>query len=194
MFGSGPLRQFADYRKNIGLVVAGLDHHENRNGEDDAVENHVQREVVPRCGVHDRPHHPIHHQPDFQETKGSWVPNYPLPRLLQSPMEPILVCPRHSKWCPNPPTIAPKLPIIVPKLPTTAPLLVLFIPLPLPVTATMTGRNAIQTTEIRITTIRKPTKLRGKNQQRGARHPDHQTGQNASQKTVKNIITMQLQG
>ncbi len=69
LFGSGPLRQFAYDREHISLIVAGLDHHENRNREDQAVEQNVEREMTARHRPYDRPHHPINDQPGGEEVQ-----------------------------------------------------------------------------------------------------------------------------
>ena len=46
LFGSRPLRELADDRQNVRLVVAGFDHHEDRNREEESVQKRIQREVV----------------------------------------------------------------------------------------------------------------------------------------------------
>src|SRR5579863_667645 len=67
LFGCGPLRQLADNRQYISLIVTGFDHHEDRNEEDDAMQNRVEREMMARRGPYDGSHHPIDDQPGGEE-------------------------------------------------------------------------------------------------------------------------------
>ena len=63
MFGRRPLRQFPDDRQNVRLIMAGLNHHEDRNPNDCSFQNTVEPHKMIRQGHRQRTHHPLHHQP-----------------------------------------------------------------------------------------------------------------------------------
>ena len=67
LFGRGLLRQFADDRQYIRLIVTGLYHHEDRNHEDGGLKQRVDGEKMARCGTYDRTHNPVHNQPGREE-------------------------------------------------------------------------------------------------------------------------------
>ncbi len=67
MLNGRALCEFTDHRQNVGFVPAGLDDHEDRNGQQQAFEDPVQMHTrIGKCETHGADD-PLHHQPGSKQ-------------------------------------------------------------------------------------------------------------------------------
>jgi len=69
MFGCRPLRQFADDRQHIGLIVTGLYHHKNGNAEQEGFQNVIDPHEMVGKGQGQRVNHPANHEPGGKQVE-----------------------------------------------------------------------------------------------------------------------------
>jgi hypothetical protein len=69
MFGCRPLRQFADDRQHIGLVVAGFYHHKNGDAKQEGLQDVIYPDEMVGQRQGQRMNHPAHHQPGGKQVE-----------------------------------------------------------------------------------------------------------------------------